>query len=152
MVVATQGLPCASVVMATTVAKQAMARALAAAMEWREVSQGELGRRVGIKQQAISKILAAEQRLYADQFLAICDALEVPADWLIRAAEGPAPSPDDFRLRAEIERIIALVGLGEAYRRLVVAAPAAVPQPRAGEKAPLVPDPPTPRGKRSGSA
>lgn len=133
--------------------QQAMISTLAAAMEWRNMSQGELARRVGMQQPAISRILLGKQRLYADQLAAIAQALEVPPEWLIHAAEGPTPTPDDFRLRAEIERIIALVGPAEAYRRLVLAtAPAATAAPRPGGPVPLAPEPRPSEGRRSGSA
>lgn len=135
MAIATRGLPCASVVMSTTerAAEQSyrerLARALAVAMEDRGITQGELARRTGIKQQVVSKMLASNQRIYVDQLALIAKAIEVPAEWLIRAPGGPPPQLGDVRRREELERIIARIGLEQAYDRLIIAASPVAPGP-----------------------
>jgi len=70
---------------------RSVARILAAAADELFVTQTELGRRTGISQSQISKLLRAERAMKVDQLDAICAALGLPVAAVVAEAAASKP-------------------------------------------------------------
>jgi len=85
-------------------------------------SQSWLGAETGMGQSAISRVLRGEQRLYLDQAIKICDALEVTLEDLTgHEPVGEATKKEQSPDVATILRIAETLGFDEALRRLTLA-------------------------------
>lgn len=79
---------------------------LSAALVERDISQGELSRRAGIRPETVSRYVGG-QTPRLPELLAIADVLECSIDWLIRGET----SPPDEETAASITWAIAETGL-----------------------------------------
>jgi len=73
---------------------------------WRlGITQAELGKRIGIVMQQISKIESGENRVSAAQLFAISQALEMPLTEFFEGMDLEPPSQDAMRIAGRFDKL-----------------------------------------------